>query len=137
MKLKYILILAVGATCVSPVSGLAEEPFICCETSTSYQNNIGALGTGDNSADIVTDEQGNVLGVKKGEITLHKVESGVEVYSGLNKVEMIESSSDGWVGTIEEQGSMILFKPAGRPELKCPAQAISNWFGPCKMQTEA
>ena len=95
-------------------------------------DNTGPLGTGDNSAQI-TGEGGEALGVKVGEITLHRTATGVDVYSGLNKVEMIAEESDGWVGSLTIGSGEIRFRPAGRPELQCAAQDIPGWFGPCKV----
>lgn len=110
------------------------EPTPFYENEPVYQDNTAAQGEGgDSAADINTELDESIAGTKKGEITLHKVDSGIEVFSGMNKVEQIENNSDGWVGKIEESASGYKFTPAGRPQLDCPAQSIGNWFGPCKV----
>ena len=104
------------------------------EEETPIVDNQAALGTGDNSADILgNSEEQVVMGTKEGEITLRTTEAAVEVFSGFNKVESIPRQSDGWVGSFTFESSLVKFHPAGRPELECPAQALSGWFGPCKI----
>lgn len=111
------------------------EPTPWYENEPQYENNLGALNTGDTSADIISEGNSeDVSGAQKGEITLRLTEMGVDIYSGLNKVEAIVRASDGWTGAIEEETtSHIIFHPSGRPELKCPKQDLANWYGPCKL----
>ena len=123
-----LVILLIGAMVlfVTPVWAqlLEEDP--------PMQDNNGALSSGDNTADI-TQEGVEATGTKAGEITIFKTDAGVEVYSGYNKVEAIPSGSDGWVGHVTIESSSIKFQPTGRPLLDCPAEDVSNWFGPCKL----
>lgn len=131
-KLIFVLIAAFCLCFSQPV--MAE--FIEDEAG-DFPDNTGALTTNtDTTADIVSeDEEAVVMGTVQGEITLFKTESGIEVYSGFNKVEMISYDSDGWVGRFPLiESSVINFQPAGRPVLKCPLQDVANWYGPCKME---
>ncbi len=98
-------------------------------------NNTGATTGADNSADIMAEAGGAAAsGVVADKITIHRTVSGVDVYNGLNKVEAINEGSEGWVGTIEDNGSSIQFRPAGRPVLNCASQSLSGWYGPCEME---
>ena len=108
------------------------------EEDTTLVDNTGALNAStDNTADISTEGGGAAAaGTMNGEITIFRTDSGVEVYSGQNKVEVIPTGSDGWVGSISDNGSDINFHPAGRPELNCPSEAVGSWFGPCKIKEE-
>lgn len=97
-----------------------------------YPNNLGPLDSGSTVADIAAESE-NANGTAEGEITIYRDASGVKVYSGPNKVEVIPTGSDGWVGSYTVESSRILFHPAGRAELECAAQAASGWYGPCKL----
>lgn len=128
MKLLSLALILMWATVAPAFAQLTEE-------EPDYSNNTGATGASSSTSvvDVNTENTQEVTGTKEGEITIYKTDSGVEVYSGLNKVESIPEGSDGWVGQIQESSSMINFTPAGRPKLDCPAQDIANWYGPCKL----
>lgn len=110
------------------------------EATGDFPDNTGALSTTntDNTANIAGEgEEVIAMGTVQGEITLYKTSSGIEVYSGYNKVEVIPNNSEGWVGKFPLiESSMIKFQPAGRPVLQCPLQDVANWYGPCKMETQ-
>lgn len=122
-------IICVLLLCLAPIVGRAD----LIEEEPMYDDNTGALGTGDNQADIVEEGGSNLAGAIENEITLKEVDDGIEVYSGFNRVERIVTGSDGWVGKVDVQSSKVMFRPAGRPELECPSQTISGWYGPCKI----
>lgn len=124
-------LLALLLLLVAPIVAYAQY----VEEEIPLPDNTGALGTGDNAADISMSggSQEEVMGTKEGEITLRTIEAGIEVFTGFNKVEMIPRESDGWVGSFTFDMSSIKFRPAGRPELDCPAQELAHWFGPCKI----
>lgn len=97
-------------------------------------DNTGAINPSDATADIVQNSGESSVGTIEGEITIRRTSAGVDVFNGLNKVESITSNSDGWIGQIVDNGSSIEFTPNGRPQLHCPSQSLSNWFGPCKVE---
>lgn len=103
------------------------------EEEPNYQDNTGALTTTNAAADIVSNADSNVAGTHEGEITLHSVDAGMEVFSSLNKVELIPHGSDGWVGRLSFGNAAVTFHPNDRPMLNCPAQALNGWYGPCKV----
>ena len=127
--MKRALLLIALLISLNPVSVRAD----LVEEDPTYPDNTGVLSTEGSVSDIVSDDQNSQLGTKQGEITLMKLDGGVDVYSGLKKVERIQGGADGWTGTIEEATGMFHFQPAGRPMLECPSQSLTNWYGPCKI----
>lgn len=104
------------------------------EEEPSYQNNLDPLSEGSETANITNTEMEEVSGTAEGRITLKRTDGGIEVYSGRNRVEWIPQHSEGWVGSIREDGGALLFHPTGRPELLCPHQGESSgWYGPCEI----
>ncbi len=124
MKKITLLLLSILISALPVFADLVEE-------EPDFTDNTAALGTGDNYAD-TENENGEAVGTKEGEVTLLRTVEGFDVYSGLNKVEAIPTGSDGWVGQIVDETENVLFTPAGRPQLDCPAQDVANWYGPCK-----
>lgn len=98
-------------------------------------DNTTALTSSDSAAEI-TEGGTTATGASEGEITLRRTTSGIDVYNGFIKVEAIAEGSDGWVGRVVDNGGSIDFEPAGRPMLNCPAQTVSGWYGPCKVDEE-
>lgn len=123
MIMLALCMLVLASTCMAEL--VQEAP--------QYPNNTGALATGEEAADIVSENSGGTVGAQEGEITLYRSSVGVDVYSGYNKVESITNNSDGWVGGVDIETNSIKFTPAGRPQLDCPAQSLANWYGPCKL----
>lgn len=114
-----------------------ETPFYENNDQVPYPNNTGALGTGDNSADITTGSESDTAGALKGEITLKQREGITEVFSNGNLVEQLVEGV-GSTGAIRDISmSVIRFEPTGRPELNCPAQEHAGWFGPCTIEATA
>lgn len=127
--IRYTLLLLLMSVPLSARADLIEE-------EPTLTDNTGALGVASEattSVDIIADA--SATGTKEGEITLFKNDAGVEIYSGLAKVEVIPTGSDGWTGALVVGTGDILYTPAGRPQLSCPAQALANWYGPCKIAT--
>lgn len=131
MKKRAIFLGAVSSVLFSKVALgdiIVEEP--------PMVNNLGPLASasdGSTSVDIVNSEEAS--GQKEGEITLkYNSGVGVEVYSGLAKVEHIPVGSDGWTGSFKVERGVIFYTPAGRPQLECRAQSLAGWYGPCKIK---
>lgn len=99
-----------------------------------YPNNTAALGTGDNSADITTQHDSQLVGALKGEITLKQRDDIVEVFSNGNLVEQLVQGIGSTGTVVDASGMRVLFEPTGRPALECPAQEHAGWFGPCTIQ---
>ena len=114
-----------------------ETPFYENNDQVPYPNNTGALGTGDNSADITTGSDSDTAGALKGEITLKQREGITEVFSNGNLVEQLVDGVGGTGAIRDVTMSAIRFEPTGRPELNCPAQDHTGWFGPCTIETSA
>lgn len=134
IMLLIALILSVGLTGFVQADEEEIEGPIYYDDEPEYHDNTGAISNSDNAADIVKADNGGSNGTEDGEITIFHDSSGIKVYSGFNKVEVIPPGSDGWVGSYDVESSQILFRPAGRPQLECPQQSGSaGWFGPCKL----
>lgn len=107
------------------------------EEEPTYPDNTGAINDGDGHATSILEDGGAGMGTIEDKITLHSIESGVEVYSSHAKVEVINTDSDGWVGKIETIGGGLRFTPNGRPALNCPEQEeLDGWYGPCQIQEQ-
>lgn len=138
MKKLLITLLLPGLLLASGVSAQEEEEYSGpYDEEPVYQNNLGALNTESVTADIAS-ESGGANGTEEGEVTIFYDGTGIRVYSGQNKVEMIPTGSDGWVGAWVLSSDKIDFHPSGRPALICPRQdANPSWFGPCKLPETA
>jgi hypothetical protein len=111
-----------------------ETPYYENNDQVPYPNNTGSLGTGDNSVDITNSADSETVGALKGEITLKQRDEIVEVFSNGNLVEQLVNGI-GTTGAIRDSSTgAIRFEPTGRPELVCPAQTHSGWFGPCTIR---
>ena len=139
--MKYTAILLTAALLVG-VNAYAEDeeqaelsPEVLAELA-QLPDNTGATSNVGNTASIIEEEGGAGAGAIPDKVTIHRTSAGVDVYNGLNKVEAIDEGSDGWVGHIEDNGSSMAFHPAGRPNLDCPSQNISDWFGPCEIEVQ-
>lgn len=130
--MKRIFLVAIGALLLSAQTARAD----LVEEEPDFTDNTGALGVSTDAAtsvDIIKDVDAN--GMKDGEITIKKTSGvGVDVFSGLAKVEAIPEGSDGWTGSLVVNSDEILYTPAGRPQLSCPAQSLAGWYGPCKIK---
>jgi hypothetical protein len=105
--------------------------------SVPYPDNTGPLNVSktDNTADIVNEQEEVAAGAMEGEITVWKKEDKYVVYSNGNRVEDLIKGI-GAIGTVTSYGSSeVRFQPTGKQELICPAQDITDWFGPCKLET--
>jgi hypothetical protein len=126
--------LIVEATTYASAQTEEEAPWYENNDQVPYPNNTAALGTGDNSADITSQRDTDLTGALKGEITLKQRDNIVEVFSNGNLVEQLVEGI-GSTGTVTDASNMrMLFEPAGRPALECPAREHAGWFGPCTMQ---
>jgi hypothetical protein len=136
-KLLAITSAIVLATC-SAVSAWAETaedtPWYENNDQVPYPNNTGALGTGDNSADITTHNDSDLVGALKGEITLKQRDDIVEVFSNGNLVEQLVQGVGSTGSVIDASSTRVVFEPTGRPALECPVQEHAGWFGPCTIQ---
>ena len=134
MKRLILAMLIPGMMLASNVCAQEEEensgPY---DNEPAYQNNLGATNTESVAADIAS-ESGGANGTKDWEVTIFNDSTGIRVYSGQNKVEVIPTGSDGWVGAWSLSSGQIDFHPSGRPALVCPQQTANpSWFGPCKL----
>lgn len=144
---KMLVLLMIGVVCVA-IPAFADEVYVDTSNDayvpdlTGVPDNTGPLGTGDNAADIESEHNDDTAGVQKGQITIHRTDAGFEVFSSLNKVELIladaagSSVSEGSVGKVTTNGSSLKFEPAGRPELQCPGQEYADWYGPCTLESD-
>lgn len=133
---KAIALLTLGLlTIYTPVMAQDENSGVIPEEPT-FTDNTQATNTEANPVNVVdgTGSGQGGSGAVNGEITILRTSAGVDVYSGMNKVEVIDSGSDGWVGRVQDNSSYIDFTPTNRPKLKCDAQSLSGWFGPCKLE---
>jgi len=97
------------------------------------ENNLGPIAGGEQAVANIQQETGGANGTEVGEITIFNDGTAIRVYSGVAKVEVIPTGSDGWTGSYSIESGKILFHPTGRPELECYAQESANWYGPCKL----
>jgi hypothetical protein len=141
----HVFVVTVVASLLTLVSSTAgaqtetadEVPVYENNDQVPYPDNTGALGTGDNSADITAGLDSDTTGALKGEITLKQREGIIEVFSNGNLVEQLVDGV-GSTGAIKDTAtSAIRFEPTGRPELSCPAQEHAGWFGPCTIEVTA
>lgn len=134
---KILIAVSLGAVLFTMQSAFAEDPLPPPEYDDhpAVENNTGAMPTGSDAvANIQAETGGSAAGTEDGEITIYYDGTGIKVYSGLNKVEVIPTGSDGWIGSYLVETGNIKFTPAGRPQLDCEAQSgASGWYGPCKL----
>lgn len=131
------LLLVSISSAIAQTDSEEETPFYENNDQVPYPNNTGALGNGDNSADITTGSESDTAGALKGEITLKQREGITEVFSNGNLVEQLVEGV-GSTGAIRDVSmTAIRFEPTGRPELNCPAQDHAGWFGPCTIEATA
>lgn len=133
---RITMALALAVFCGLPIAAVNAE---IIEEEPDLTDNTGPLEGVDSgtvtSVDVVSETEQAETGTIKGELTIFKKSdgSGYEIFSSEAKVEAITADSEGWVGKIAEGSSSLRFTPAGRPELECPAESISGWYGPCKI----
>lgn len=132
--MRIILIMLAASFCFAADEEMEPLSQEVLDHLATLPDNTGAISSSDSAAEIIEGETTTASGASEGEITLRRTSAGIDVYNGFMKVEAIAEGSDGWVGRVADNGSSIDFEPAGRPVLNCPAQSISDWYGPCKVE---